>query len=595
MREVRPWLVCCLVLLPVVGAYANAPSVGFMWDDQLLIQQNVEVHELHAPWSYLTRVFWQHTFLYGGGHAFYRPLVNFSFALDWQLWGGAASGFHLTNLLLHLLVCVLVFSLARSRGANVWAAGVCTALFGVMPRLTESVTWVVGRTDVLAVLFALSAVLLSTRKEWWRGPAVALLIFFGLLSKEVALVGLMVLLAEAALRVRAKERSLRDEAVAAAPLGIAVIAWLVLRSSVPSADPLRFHDPQTFFAGVGNYVWMVLTPWNAHAQLGLVLAPEPWAAVLGLVSSLGFAWGLWQLAQSKTPWRAVWVGGAAMGVAMVTLVALTVYTMASDRFLYLPLALLAVVAAQAKWNRATLSVGALVVVALAVTTFLRNEVWANPLRFWRDVVANADARNPGAIAGLGDAYFDLNRLEEAKTQFERAESTNRELIANTFIRGWSGHSPWPLSIAVTDSRLGYDSAALSRLEPLVRAEPRWRRAAYSLVLVRARAGDFTGAREQLNQARSNFGDDEFLRDLDTRVADGEAGVRSGDALTRARALHSLAATRKAEAEYLRVENEEAWRWLVVYGTETDARAAAAKLPGDEGVQAELNERFPPGE
>ncbi len=595
MREVRPWLVCCLVLLPVLGAYANAPSVGFMWDDQLLIQQNVEVHELHAPWSYLTRVFWQHTFLYGGGHAFYRPLVNFSFALDWQLWGGAASGFHITNLVLHLLVCTLVFSLAMSRGATAWAAGVCTALFGVMPRLTESVTWVVGRTDVLAALFVLSALLLSARKGWWRGPVVALLIFFGLLSKEIALVGVLVLLAEAALRVRSKESSLRDEAIAAAPLGVAVIAWLVLRSSVPSADPLRLHDPQTFLAGVGNYVWMVMTPWNAHAQLGLVLAPESWAVGLGLVSSLAFPFVLWRLARSQTPWRAVWAGGAAVGIVMVTLLALTVYTMASDRFLYLPLAMLAVVAAQWKWSRPALAVAALAVVALAVTTFLRNEVWANPLRFWRDVVANADARNPGAIAGLGDAYFDLNRLEDAKTQFERAESVNRELIATTFVRGWSGHSPWPLSIAVTDSRLGFDSAAVSRLEPLVRAEPRWRRAAYSLVLVRARAGDFAGAREQLSRAREQFGDDEFLRDLERRIRDGETGVRGEDALTRARALHSLAATRKAEAEYLRVENEEAWRWLVVYGTEADARAAAAKLPGDEGVQAELNERFPPGE
>lgn len=587
MREVRPWLVCCLVLLPVLGAYANAPSVGFMWDDQILIQENVEVHTLHSPWSYLTRVFWQHAFMYGEGHAFYRPFVNFSFAVDWQLWNGAPAGFHLVNLLLHLAVCVLVFALAVTRGANAWSAGACTALFGVMPRLTESVTWVVGRTDVLASFFVLLALLLlppQGARAWWRNVAAMALVFLGLLSKEVALVGALVIAAESALRVRSKESTWRAEAVTLGALGLGVIAWFALRAGVSSSAPLRLHTPNTFLAGVGTYVWMLLTPWNPEAQIGLVFKPESWAVVLGFVSSVLLGWLLvrsWKAA----PWRAVWLGGAAAGVVMVTLLVLTVYTMASDRFLYLPLAMSAVVAAQLRWNRAALAISLVVVVAFAIVTFRRNEVWASPLRFWRQVVATAHPDNPGAIAGLGDAMFDLNRFEDAKPLFERAEA----------MRVWEGHSPWPLSIAVTDSRLGLDTAAVSRLEPLVRAEPRWRRAAYSLVLVRARAGDFAGAREQLSRAREQFGDDEFLRDLERRIHDGETGVRGEDALTRARALHSLAATRKAEAEYLRVENEEAWRWLVVYGTEAHARAAATKLPGDEGVQAELNERFPPGE
>lgn len=587
MREVRPWLVCCVALLPVLGAYANAPSVGFMWDDQILIQQNVDVHTLHAPWTYLTRVFWQHAFMYGEGHAFYRPLVNFSFALDWQAWGGAPAGFHVTNLLLHLAVCALVFSLAVSRGANVWSAGACTALFGVMPRLTESVTWIAGRTDVLAALFVLLALQLSPpggARGWGRSLAVLGLLFLGLLSKEVALVGALVLVAEALLRVRARQSTWRGEAVTLGAVGVAVVAWLTLRAGVSSSAPLRLHDANTFLAGVGTYVWMLLTPWNPHAQLGLVFEPEPWAVVLGLVSSVLVGWLLVRLWRSAA-WRAVWLGGAAAGVVMVTLLVLTVYTMASDRFLYLPLALLAVVVAQARWSRAALLTALAVVVVFSALTFRRNEVWADPLRFWRDVVATAHPGNPGAIAGLGDALFDLHRFEEARARFERAEA----------MRVWPGHSPWPLSIAVTDSSLGNDVAALARLEPLVRDEPKWRRAAYSLVLVRARAGDFAGAREALQAARARFGDDEFLRDLEQRVRDGEAGLTSADALTRARALHTLAATRKAEAEYLRVENEEAWRWLVIYGAEAHARAAAAKLPGDEGVQAELNERFPPGE
>ena len=54
-------------------------------------------------------------------------------------------------------------------------------------------------------------------------------------------------------------------------------------------------------------------------------------------------------------------------------------------------------------------------------------------------------------------------------------------------------------------------------------------------------------------------------------------------------------SRGSEEFFLRLDDDEARRWLVIYGSESSARVAAAKLPGDEGVQAELNERFPPGE
>ena len=79
-EEPRPVLLWCLALLPVLAAYANAVDVGFMWDDRVLIEQNSDLHTLHAPWSYLTRSFWQHAFLHGQGHAFYRPLVTYSLA-----------------------------------------------------------------------------------------------------------------------------------------------------------------------------------------------------------------------------------------------------------------------------------------------------------------------------------------------------------------------------------------------------------------------------------------------------------------------------------------------------------------------------------
>ena len=73
---------------------------------------------------------------------YYRPLTIFPLALDHELWGADPRGFHRTNVALHLLVCALVFLLARRLGAEVVAAALATLAWGLFPRLTEAVTFV---------------------------------------------------------------------------------------------------------------------------------------------------------------------------------------------------------------------------------------------------------------------------------------------------------------------------------------------------------------------------------------------------------------------------------------------------------------------
>lgn len=579
----RPSVVWALALLPVIAAYANATLVGFMWDDHVLIEQNEAIHELHGPLAYLSSTFWQHAFLYGEGHAFYRPLVNFSFALDWQWGGGQAVAFHLTNVLLHLAVVSLVFVLALERGASTLASGVTAALFGTAPRLTESVTWVVGRTDVLATLGVLSALWCSRREgavRWLTGPALLL----GLLSKEVAVLGAFLLLAEALLRSRSQwKRELH--VLGLVPL--ATLVFFVLRARLPSSAGLKLQPFDTFFAGLGHYTAMVFDPFHPIAQRGYVLAPEGWATALGLVATLAVCgWCAWWWRQPTRRALVPWVVTAFAGLVLVSAVVLTVFTIASDRFLYLPLAALAVVGAQLPWSRVTLAVAAGVVLACAVVTARHNEAWAEPLRFWQEVRETASPLNPGAESGLGDALFALSRFEDAQPLYELA------------VQKWPNrsHTPPRLSLASTHSRLGHDALALEQLDAILRDEPGWKRAAYDRVLFRARALDFAGARAALSDVRAQFGDDAVLegfgRTLDTAQRDTQSTERS----TRARALQDLGATRKAEALYLQLLEEptardDAMRWLMAFGTKASAERVRAMSPADVTLDALWKERF----
>ena len=95
--------------------------------------------------------------------------------------GFAPLGYHIVNILLHLVNTLLLWRLmARLSVPGAW---VIAAVFAVHPLHVESVAWVIERKDLLAALFYLSAVLTYLRfleyprpgpyfRRWcclWRG------------------------------------------------------------------------------------------------------------------------------------------------------------------------------------------------------------------------------------------------------------------------------------------------------------------------------------------------------------------------------------------------------------------------------------------
>ena len=131
-----------------------------VWDDTLLIQQSWRLHHWHALPSLLTSHFWSEV---GEASHYYRPLVTLTFFLDVQSWGLHPLGFHLTNVLAHAAVTLAVLAVARRTLDGEPAAAICALVFALHPLHTESVSFVSGRTDVLATLFFLLALLAYDR------------------------------------------------------------------------------------------------------------------------------------------------------------------------------------------------------------------------------------------------------------------------------------------------------------------------------------------------------------------------------------------------------------------------------------------------
>lgn len=138
-----------------------------------------------------------------GEGGWFRPLPRLLFYLDDVVWGpGLPAGYHLSNLLLHVLAAVLVAALVRAillRGqgghtadptlGEVEAAALVAGVgFAWFPAATGAVSWISGRTDLLATVALLGALRVAARARLdWKGlGAFALLGGLALCAKESA-------------------------------------------------------------------------------------------------------------------------------------------------------------------------------------------------------------------------------------------------------------------------------------------------------------------------------------------------------------------------------------------------------------------------
>jgi tetratricopeptide (TPR) repeat protein len=171
-----------IVLLTLI-AYLPATQAGFIWDDDRYVEKNLT---LRGPEG-LAQIWLQ-----PAATPQYYPLVHSSYWLEYRIWGLNPTGYHVVNILLHCLACVLVWRVLLKLDLPPPTAWAAAAVFALHPVHVESVAWITERKNVLSIVFYLAA--LSAFLNWApsegrrRGGlcGVALLLFVcALLSKTV--------------------------------------------------------------------------------------------------------------------------------------------------------------------------------------------------------------------------------------------------------------------------------------------------------------------------------------------------------------------------------------------------------------------------
>jgi Tfp pilus assembly protein PilF len=425
------------VLVALVAAAAYAATLGYdlVWDDTLLIQQSWRLHHWQTLPSLLTSHFWSEV---GEASHYYRPLITLTFFLDMQVWGLHPLGFHLTNILAHAAVTWAVLALARRTLDGEPAAVICALVFALHPIHVESVSFVSGRTDVIATLFFLLALLAYDRgrDRGERGPSAWSLAAFllALLAKEVAITLPVVLmvwdrlvrgdLRDRGAAWRAGPRYAAYAGVAVAYFGLRLFALRGVESSGDAWGPLATRALTTLRIA-GSYIWITLvpyptSPYHAIAPDTVPLGPAWWLAAAGLVMALAAtAWAVRRAPAAG--FGALWFWITLAPSIAVSLLPLPSAIMA-ERFLYLPTVGFSLVlgwgAARllgpVAWGRTTQirplpSLGlAAVLLVYAVLTLWRNEDWRDEYRLYsRMVETSPDA----AMPHLNLAFTQLARGE----------------------------------------------------------------------------------------------------------------------------------------------------------------------------------------
>lgn len=192
--RLRGWLGPLGLVLLVAAAYGQTLCFDFVWDDHVVVLSNAAFRG-RAEWG---EIFSSPTSAFLGledmprADRLYRPVLALTVGVDRAIWGARAGGFHLTSVLAHLAVVLLLHRLALRITGSRGVAFLAASLMAIHPASVEAVAWVAARMDIFVALASAAIVLLLRDslgpKGAWRALAALLCFALALGSKETAVV-----------------------------------------------------------------------------------------------------------------------------------------------------------------------------------------------------------------------------------------------------------------------------------------------------------------------------------------------------------------------------------------------------------------------
>lgn len=568
-RKPAGWLKPAFLLIALLAVYSPALDGEFLWDDADNIVESIPLRSVDG----LRRIW-----LEPGATQQYFPLLHSLWRLEYQAFGETTRGYHVVNILLHFVACVLLARVLRLLAVpHPWFTA---ALFGLHPICVESVAWITEGKNTLSLGLFLAALAAYLRSEGFTTSGTALSADAAADSAKVSQRRLGWYLASIGLFTAA----ILSKTNAAALPGVILVLLAWKRGRLVPRDFLRVVPMLAIAAGVAAVVIHIETnilgagreefdwPWSHRIliagracwfYLGKILLPYP----------LTFIYPRWQIDPSDaTQWLypltalalppVLWtlrrrIGTAPLVVALCfggtllpQLGLLPIYgqlfSFVADHWAYLsavaPLALAsAALARLVPERRGPQTVAALALLGLlGGLTYRQSQLYARPETVWADTIAKNPecwlAHHNLAVLRIDEgnltaAAAGIDRALELRPVFKEAVN-NRGLIALKQKRLDAAKRDFQAALTI-DPRFadahanlaaalipgGHYAEAVEHLQAALARKPHYPKGRASLGLLYARTGrPDEGIRELTAAINDDPGDVQAWSNLGTVLA-----------------------------------------------------------------------------
>lgn len=423
-----------MLLVCLVGiTYSNVYDMVFVYDDEFYIVKNQYLDSFKSVGTIFST---NSTAGSGFQDSFYRPIQFFSYLTIKQFLGGDTWGFHLLNVLIHIFNTLLLFSLTQLLGFRRSIAFWVAALWAAHPVHAEVIAYISGTADPLQCFFTLSALIVLLRKKSFYLWTSSLLFICALLSKEVAVV--FPGLAASVLFLTNEKRWNYKTYLPVAIYLLLALTYVGLRATLLNFNgDFQFYKTEniytqnilfriyTFLATLPNYLALLFWPVHLHIDrafpvyTGFFFRDVILGAIillLQITSAIFFflkrpSFGLFFIAM--TMWLA-----ASHSLHSGILVPMNSFFL--EHWLYVPsMAVAWIFGAAALKDRTHFYhlVFALIVGALALTTYRQNRMWESPLTLFTTILKHNPAMTR-ARHNLAMTYSDLGQIDLAQAEYE---------------------------------------------------------------------------------------------------------------------------------------------------------------------------------
>ncbi len=435
-KNINPVFPAFFIVLFTFLAYLPVFQNGFTnWDDNIYITENSLIRNFSLE---NIKQWFSESF-----QGLYQPLVLASLTADYAINGLDPFWFHLTNLLLHIINTLLVFTFIRKLLNSESMGLLVMLLFGLHPLHVESVAWVTERKDVLYSFFFLLSLNLYTRyylknklSHYWLS-----FVFFilALLSKVSAVtLPLTLLLVDFYFK---RDLLCRRVIVEKSPFLLAALGFGILNIAMHHefgslANYSNFSEPVRFFlapTGLMYFLVKTLWPWTLSVynplpvEITNAIIIENTIYFILLVSLI--------ILVIKLKQRTITLGALFFIITIgLFMVPPGEPVIASERYSYISSIGLFIIIAfgfQNLTNRfksryfrtAIVSLLTLWIVFLGIKTNDYAKVWRNSLTLW-DHVIRVRGESFLALLVRGNAYVENRELPAALSDYNRSIELN---------------------------------------------------------------------------------------------------------------------------------------------------------------------------